>query len=77
MRVPKMVKNGLNSSFGIWGQFQAAYSFCTCDLAEVPSFSPSFTTAKISPSNKPTFDPNGQKKNKNHFTPISEQACAR
>jgi len=28
MHVPKMVKNGLNSSFWVWGQFYGAHLFC-------------------------------------------------
>jgi hypothetical protein len=38
MAVPKMVKNGLNSPFLIWGQFWAAYLFCGRDLTETPCF---------------------------------------
>jgi hypothetical protein len=38
MRVPKMAKNGLYSSFLIWGQFCAAYLFLGRDLAETRVF---------------------------------------
>jgi hypothetical protein len=47
----------------------------TQNLLETPSF-PSFNTAKIRLSNKSISSPKRQKKNKNHFTPIQEQACA-
>jgi len=76
MRVPKMVKNGVYSSFEIWGQFCAAHLFSRRDLAKTSCFLPSLDTVKTGLSNKPVPDQNRQKKNKNHFRPISEQACA-
>jgi hypothetical protein len=76
MRVPKMVKNGLNSSFGVWGPFRGAHLFCGRDLTKGLCFLPSLSRSKIRLSNKPMLDPNGQKKNKNHFRPISEQTYA-
>jgi hypothetical protein len=76
MRVPKMAKNGIYSSFEILRQFWGAHLFCGRDLAETPCYLISLDTAKTSLSNKPISDRNRQKKNKNHFRPISEQACA-
>jgi hypothetical protein len=70
MPVPKIVENGLNSPFLIWGQFWAAYLFCGRDLAETPCFLLSLNMAKTSPSNKPVLGSKEQKKNKNHFIPI-------
>jgi len=63
MPVPKMVKNGLYSSFEIWGQFWAANLFCWRDLAKTPCFLQSLDTGETSLSNKPISDRNRQKKN--------------
>jgi hypothetical protein len=41
---------------------------------EKPALLPSLDRIRIRLSNKPILDPNGQKKNKKHFRPISEQA---
>jgi len=72
MGVPKMVKNGIYSLFGVWVWENPA----SCGICRSSHDLPSLTTARICLSNKPILDANRQKKNKNHFRPISEQACA-
>jgi len=54
---------------GFGGSFEAHIYFR-------PSCSVHLNTAKIYLSNKSKSNADRQKKNKNHFTPISEQACA-
>jgi len=64
MPVPKMVKNGFKSIFAHSCRFEKGARY-RADSAK-----------KSRTDTKPKTAPESQKRNKNHFTPISEQACA-
>jgi hypothetical protein len=62
--VPKMVKNGIYSLFGVWVWENPA----SCGICR--------SSTLFAYQTSPYLDANRQKKNKNHFTPISGQASA-